>query len=233
MTEPGRILGYQRIGPPGEPVSARAEWRDVAGGVELVVPPPPRWRRAFVPAAVIALLTGPVMLSVAWLIGTTSLNPGFRANPSEYLPALALAVGVSVPGALVWAWQAAVVRRRLREWPPPSLVRVAGGTLSVESPEGAPPRTWPAASVTSIQLGRFKALTPAILPRIELRVVTEGGTVDVVVIPASGREKLPETEARLRAALGLGRRNLSPARLTAAVAGVTKGPGQRSIVPPL
>ena len=224
MTEPGRILGYQAPGPPGGPVSTRAEWRDVVGGVELVLPPPPQWRLGFVPATVLAVLTGPVMFSVAWLIGNTTLNPNFRANPSRHLPELALAVGVAVPGGAAWAWGAAVLRRRLRGWPPPSLVRVAGGTLSVESPEGTPRRTWRAASVTSIQLGRCKALAPSILPRIELRVVTDDGKVDVVVIPSGGREDLPKIESRLRDALGLGRRNLSPARLTAAVAPVPEGP---------
>ena len=216
MTDRERLLRYVSADPPddpAEPVVLRAEWRPLADGVELVVPPPARWRQVILPAVVLALLTGPVVYSIAWLVVDTAL---FNAGPglllSRHQTERALAVGVAAPGAVAWAWQAAVLRRTGRRWRRPSLVRVAGGTLSVEAPEGGPPRVWPVGSVSSVQLSRRTTLVPRFVPRIRFCVATDGGKVDAVLIRWRGGDDLHEVERRLRAALGLGRRNLSPVR---------------------
>jgi hypothetical protein len=96
-------------------------------------------------------------------------------------------------------------------------VRVTGETLSVEAPKGGAPKggaphIWPVRSVSSVQLSRRTTLVPRFVPRIRFRVATEGGKVDTVLIRWRGGDDLHEIERRLRAALGLGRRNLSPAR---------------------
>ena len=215
MTDRERLLPYVPADPsddPDEPVVLRAEWRPLPDGVELVVPPPALWRQVMLPAVVLALLTGPVVFGVAWLVVDTGV---FNARPgpilSRHRTERALAVGVAAPGAAAWAWQAAALRRTLRRWRRPSLVRVAGGTLSVEAPKRGAPRVWPVPSVSSVQLSRRTTLVPRFVPRIRI-VATEGGKVDTVLIRWRAGDDLHEIERRLRAALGLGRRNLSPAR---------------------
>jgi hypothetical protein len=193
-------------------VPRRAGWRTLKGGAELVIPPPARWRLLVGPAIGLLAVTALAGLGVAWCLFTATWVLERRPLPTrpDALLLLGASAGAAVAGLAAMTWAVAATGRSVRARHRASVIRVEAGTLSVESPAWRRTSVWQVVRVSSVRLERDHSMLPRFVPDARLEV--DGDVVEVLRIPWAGAETPRAAEDRLREVLGLGRRNLSPAR---------------------
>lgn len=215
MTRP--VLHYAGATPPPETL----QWRwEEDGSVELLIPPPDLWRLAFGPA--VGLLAYAAAALATGLFFTAVGPRGGGAVPIVWAVVVVVLVLVACAG------QVATLAGLARGGRRPTVIRVTGSVLEVDSPHRPPgiddgDRRWPRAAVAGVRVDESGAV-PALLRFMRLTVLLRDERVFAVRIPWRGGEPLIDVEDRLRAALGLVVSRLAAPTTHASHSAVTAAP---------
>jgi hypothetical protein len=211
------VLNYvSRVKAPVEPQQRDAEWRELADGIELIVPPPALSRQLFVPAAQLIVAT----MLVAWgAYGTAFVAIEAERTGPLFVGALTI---------IVCFWWIRVLRRLNRTLKIGTSATVIGTSaewLTMTSPWLPEDRPYclPRASITALRFDD-RSMVPSVVRVLRLQVILRNEDVSELRCPWQGNLALADVERRFREALGLGPRNFAPPVAT----GVQRAPVEPS-----